>query len=118
LPESWRLYLDECVEKSVLVAMEKAGIDAVSARSEKRLKESDATHLAHSAELGRTLVTYDTDFIRESAAFLGTGGHHHGILLALARQDVGTTIRNLRFSLDRWTPGEMRDQIRWLASST
>lgn len=114
LYDGWRLYLDECVEGDVLTGLRKAGVDADSARSQGRLKGSDASQLIFAAQQGRTLFTFDPDFIGESAALLARGEHHSGIIMALARLSIGEKINGVLRSLERWTPDELRDQIRWM----
>ncbi|HYW08303.1 MAG TPA: DUF5615 family PIN-like protein [Longimicrobium sp.] len=112
--EDWRLYLDECVEDDVLTGLRNAGVDADSARSQDRLSGSDASQLLFAAQQGRTLLTFDPDFMAESAALLARGEHHSGIIMALARLSIGEKITGVLRSLKQWTPNQLRDQIRWM----
>lgn len=112
--DGWRLYLDECVEKSVTRDLKAAGFDVESAHSLRRRSESDGSHLEFAAQERRTLLTYDTDFVHESAALLSQGQHHSGVLLSPNKHDLGRLIRSVKHSLERWSPHELRDQVRWL----
>lgn len=112
--EGWRLYLDECVEKNVVRGLQSMGIDVESAHTLNRRSDDDLSQLVFAAREERTLLTYDTDFLAESALFLGTGQHHSGILLTPASTDIGRLLRSVRFSLEQWKPEDLRDQVRWL----
>ena len=116
MPGNWRLYLDECIDGRVTTALVRQGVDAASAHTLSRNAASDASQLAFAADEGRTLLTHDTDFLAESARLLAAGGHHSGILLVADRQDLRWLLRAIRHSLERWTPEDLRDQVRWLLS--
>jgi predicted nuclease of predicted toxin-antitoxin system len=112
--EAWRLFLDECVEGPVLDGLRRCGVDAESARSQNRLRRTDKAQLVLAAQDGRTLLTWDTDFIGESQEHLGRGGHHCGVLLGLARISVGDKIRGVLRFLEDNAPEDLRDQVRWI----
>lgn len=111
---NWRLYLDECIDRRATAALVRQGVDAASTHTLSHNSESDASQLAFAAGDGRTLLTHDTDFIAESALLLAAGGHHAGVLLVADRQDLRWLLRAIRYSLEHWTPGELRDQVWWL----
>lgn len=112
----WRLYLDECVDGRATAALTRAGVDAASAHTLGRTSDSDASQLAFAARENRTIVTHDSDFLAESARFLAEGGHHAGVILLPDRQDLRWLLRAVLFSLESWTPEELRDQVRWARS--
>ena len=111
---SWRLYLDECVDRRATAALQREGIDATSAHSTSQWSASDDSQLAFAAGESRTLVTHDADFIAESAALLATGGHHSGVLLVADRQDLRWLLRAILYSLECWSHDDLRDQVRWV----
>jgi hypothetical protein len=111
---SWRLYLDECIDGRATAALLREGVNAASSHTLYRDSESDASQLAFAASENRTILTHDSDFLGASARLLATGDHHAGILLVPDKQDLRWLLRALRYSLEQWTPEELRDQVRWL----
>jgi predicted nuclease of predicted toxin-antitoxin system len=111
---NWRLYLDECIDRRATAALVRQGVDAASTHTLSHNSESDASQLAFAASEERTLLTHDSDFLSESARLLAAGNHHAGILLVADRQDLRWLLRAIRYSLEQWTPDELRDQVRWL----
>lgn len=97
-------------------ALLRMGVDATSAHLLGLTAEPDASQLRFAAAAGRTLVTHDTDFIAESAAWLQGGSHHAGVLLAPDHQDLRWLLRVVRAALVAWSPGELADQVRWVPS--
>lgn len=93
------------------------GVDAASAHTLSRTSLTDASQLAFAASNNRTFLTHDTDFLAESANLLAAGNHHSGVLLVADKQDLRQLLRTLLYSLERWTPENLQDQVRWLLIS-
>lgn len=113
--DGWRLFLDECVEAPILDALRAKGFDAESARTLERLGRTDESQLALAAMERRLLVTWDTDFVGESRDLLANGDHHCGVLLGLARIEIGGKVRGILKFLDEHSPEDMLDQVRWIS---
>ena len=114
---SWRLYLDECIDRRATEALIRQGVDAASSHTLAHSSESDAAQLAFAASENRTILTHDSDFLAESARLLAAGNHHAGVLLVPDKQDLRWLLRAVRYSLEQWTPEELRDQVHWLLAA-
>ena len=92
---SWRLYLDECIDRRATEALIRQGVDAASSHTLAHNSESDAAQLAFAASENRTILTHDSDFLAESARLLAAGNHHAGVLLVpdKARSEVAAAGR-------------------------
>ncbi len=60
----WRLYADENIEKDVVDALRRAGFDVlwVAEQPDLRRHKDDRVHFDKARELGRYLLSSDTDF--------------------------------------------------------
>src|SRR5436309_2179748 len=63
-PLPLRLYADECVDARIVAGLRRRGVDMVTAADAGMLGGADADHLARAIDLGRIVVSADSDFLR------------------------------------------------------
>lgn len=62
-----KLYMDEHVHAAIVVELRARGVDVITAQEDGHVGNPDPTLLDRATLLGRLLVTYDVDFLREAA---------------------------------------------------
>jgi predicted nuclease of predicted toxin-antitoxin system len=106
-----RFHLDENASGSLAKALRRRNIDVTTTPEQGQITASDDSQLALAHAGGRVLITFDSDFVRMSAA----GAPHRGIVFGTNQQ------RPLRELVDRiviiWrtlTPAEMVGQVQFV----
>ena len=73
--------------------LKREGIDAVTARDLKKLRDDDPSHLQRAIEQEKVLVTYDDDFVEMAQQ----GVEHTGIVFVPTRyRNIGVVVKELR----------------------
>lgn len=107
------LYLDEDVNVLVAALLRSRGFDLQTTRETGRLTSSDADQLSYAAAQSRALLTHNrADFEALHRAYVNSGQHQSGIILAVRRPPYDIA-RRLLSILDQVTADEMRDQLRY-----
>jgi predicted nuclease of predicted toxin-antitoxin system len=107
-----RFYFDESVELAVSEQLAAGGLDVVSAHSLNLLGDADPNHLKRATEMGRTLCTYDADFLR----LANTGAKHVGIIYAHQQKaSIGGWVREIRALHARRKAEDLTDQVVFLS---
>ncbi|HXO22791.1 MAG TPA: DUF5615 family PIN-like protein [Thermoanaerobaculia bacterium] len=108
------LYLDEDVDVLVADLLRGRGFEATTARAAGQLGTSDSAQLAYAAGSHKTLLTHNRrDFERLAEEYVSSGRSHCGIILA-TRKHPQEIVRRLLLVLNRVTPEEIQDQIRYI----
>ena len=108
------LYADEDVDVLVADLVRARGFDMLTTREAQRLHATDEEQLALAASEGRALLTHNrADFEALHQAYITTGKHHAGILIAV-RHPAYEIVRRLLLILNQVTADEMGDQLRYL----
>ncbi len=106
-----RFYLDENVPVAVAEQLRRRGIEAVTARDQGRLGDSDANHLRRAAAMGYVFCTHDADYVE--MAVLGV--EHPGIVFGQQhKHGIGDWIRFLELIAAAYEPWEMRDRVEYI----
>ena len=92
------VYLDECVDRPVVVALRQRGFDVLTALEAGRGEEPDEAQLVHATSLGRVLFSYNRGHFRRLHATYLRAGHRHGGIL-LIPQAAPVRRRQLRAAL-------------------
>jgi predicted nuclease of predicted toxin-antitoxin system len=105
------LYLDENLSPRIAEQLKLRGVDAVSVRDLELLGDGDNNHLQRATQMGRVLVTMDTDFLRIAAE----GGEHAGIVFG-AQEDhsLGDWVKLLELLCFVYTAEEMKNHVEYL----
>ena len=109
--ENLRFYLDENVSVEVARQLQARGIDVVTVRDLRLLGDSDENHLRRATNMGRTLCTYDTDYIQLAIS----GIDHAGIVLGQPELHyIGEWVKWIALMHAVYTPEEMINRLEYL----
>jgi hypothetical protein len=75
-----RFYMDHHVPVAVSTQLRRRGVDVLTAYEDGRAAEDDPKLLERSTELGRVLVSFDSDFRIHAADWLTKGWFFSGVL--------------------------------------
>ena len=105
-----RFYTDEHVSRAVIRGLRQRGVDVLTVPEAGMMEATDEEHLALALELGRVLLTQDTDFLRLSAS----GTPHAGIVYARQNVPVGAIIQGLMLMYQLLSTEEMIGHVEYL----
>ena len=105
-----RYYFDEHISGAVAKGLYSRGIDVLTLVDAEMLGASDEEHFAFAREEGRTIVTYDDDFLH----LADQTSDHSGVVYAPQSRGVGEMVRGLALIADVLSPDEMRGHIEFL----
>lgn len=105
-----RYYFDEHISGAVAKGLYSRGIDVLTLVDAEMLGASDEEHFAFAREEGRTIVTYNDDFLR----LADQTSDHPGVVYAPQSRGVGEMVRGLALIADVLSPDEMRGHIEFL----
>ena len=103
-------HFDEHISGAVAKGLYSRGIDVLTLVDAEMLGASDEEHFAFAREEGRTIVTYDDDFLR----LADQTSDHPGVVYAPQSRGVGEMVRGLALIADVLSPDEMRGHIEFL----
>ncbi len=112
------LYLDEDVTNQLAALIRQRGFEAVSAIDIRMTERPDEEHLAYAAEHNLTLLAYnERDYLGLAQQWTAHGRSHAGILLSdqFSLRQLGELLRRVLNFLNRVTPDEMVNAVRYLA---
>ena len=101
---------DEHISGAVAQGLYSRGIDVLTLVDAEMLGAGDEEHFAFAREEGRTIVTYDDDFLR----LADQTSDHPGVVYAPQSRGVGEMVRGLALIADVLSPDEMRGHIEFL----
>lgn len=105
------LYLDENLTPKIAVQLRQKGIDVVTVYDLGLVGDTDANHLSRATQMGRVLVTADTDFLR----LVAEGVEHAGIVFGVQEEHtVGDWVRALELICFVYTAEDMRNHVEYL----
>lgn len=106
-----KLYLDENLSPKIAEQLQRRSIDAITVRDLDQLGDTDENHLARATELGRILVTADTDFL----IMASEGIEHTGIIFGVQENlSIGDWVNRLELVAAVYTPDEMKNHVEYL----
>lgn len=105
------LYLDENLTPKIAEQLQRRGIDVVAVRDLDLLGDSDDNHLQRATEMGRVLVTSDTDFLIMAA----DGAQHAGIVFGVQQNlSIGDWVNRLEMLVAVYDPADMVNHVEYL----
>lgn len=105
------LYLDENLTHKIALQLRQKGIDVVTVYDLGLGGDTDANHLARATELGRVLVTADTDFLRLAAE----GVEHAGIVFGVQESNtIGDWVKALELICFVYSADDMKNHVEYL----
>ncbi len=108
-----RLYFDEHVPLELARQLRQQGIDVLVARDAGKLRVPDEEPLTCAASQQRVLLTFDRDYVGIAEAWLLSGRHHNGIVIAYRypSSQVGSLFHMCVNLCSRETPESMTDML-------
>ena len=101
---------EEHVQSAITDALERRGVDVLTAQAAGRRGLADDEQLAYAYEHRRVMVTGDSDYI----ALAVQGQPHAGIAFIKSRTSVSEAIRWLQLMYDALTPDDMLQHVEYL----
>ena len=91
------------------------GIEAVTARDLKKLRDDDSSHLQRATEQNRVLVTYDDDFVKMAQPSV----EHSGIVFVPTRyRNIGIVVKELRNFQARYGRNDVANLVWYLTDTS
>ena len=75
-----KLYMDEHLPSAITSGLRSRGIDVLTAFEDDHTGDSDADLLRRATALGRVVVTFDVDFLREASILANAHEHFTGVI--------------------------------------
>lgn len=91
MPSDIKYYLDEHIPRALAEALRRRGVDVVTVQELDLMGATDEEHLANANQLGRVIVTQDSDF----CALHSLGVEHAGIVFDALGHTIGQMVRGL-----------------------
>ena len=108
-------YFDACVQVVIAEQLLHDGVDAVTARDLKKLRDEDDSHLQRATEQNRVLVTYDDDFVKMAHQ----GVEHSGIVFVPTRyRKIGIVVKELRHFQARYSRNDVANLVWYLTNTS
>jgi predicted nuclease of predicted toxin-antitoxin system len=104
-----RFYLDVHIPRAAHAALLREGVDVLCGQDVGLAHASDEEHLRVATEMGRVLVSRDTDFLR-----IGYLAEHAGIVRVRQRASIGEILEALLLVFRSCSADDMRDRVEWL----
>ena len=110
-----RFYFDEHVRQSVVDGVRRHSLEVLTAYEAGQANKGilDADQLTYATQLGRVLVTNDTDFLNFKAVPQLLSGEHAGVIYIHQLVSIGDQIRFLRYIAATETPASLHGTVRF-----
>lgn len=109
------LYMDVHVPRAVTVGLRMRGVDVTTAQEDGCAELEDDDLLARATELGRVLVSQDSDLLREGVRFQREAIPFSGIVFGhQIRVTIGEKVADLELIAKATTPDEWINRIEYL----
>jgi hypothetical protein len=107
--------MDENIERAVTEGLRERGINVLTAQEDGRSHSPDAIVFERANELGRVLVSEDTDMLREVTSRLRRGGSFAGVVFWHQQTlPIGIVISDLELLNLAGTWADVQDQLIYL----
>lgn len=109
------LYMDVHVPRPITHSLRDRGVNVRTAQEDKRGETPDPKLLTRATELGRLLVTFDDDFLREAHRRQREGLLFQGLVYTRPEQvTIGTCVADLELIATVLDGEEVRNRIFYL----
>ena len=105
------IYMDVHVPASISAGLRRKQIDVRTAQDDSTDRMSDEDLLTRATDLGRVLLTQDTDFLEIAARWQHHGLAFSGILFARQGTPIGQLIDDPELCLTAMTADEFRNRL-------
>ena len=104
-----RFYTDEHVHPGIVKALQKNGIDVLTAQQAGMLDADDKSHLQFAASQGRVMITQDEDLLKPHWEM-----KHSGVAYAHQRTPMSRIIEGLILIFQAMTEDELENHVEYL----
>jgi len=112
---SLALYMDEHIPRPIAVGLRIRAVDVLTAQEDGRAETDDDVLLDRAAALGRVMVSFDADMLREATRRQRAAGQFAGLVFAHpTRISVGECIRDLELIAQAGEATDLANQIVYL----
>ena len=112
---SLRLYFDVHVHGAVANQLRLRGIDVLTSQEDNHDEAEDPVVLDRATDLGRLVVTFDDDFLREAHRRQRDGIEFSGVIYEhLLNIRVGQLVTDLQLVAETMDAGELQNQVLYL----
>ncbi len=105
-----RFYCDEHVDLAISNALQKRGVDVLTAQDADMLGATDEDHLQLAVSQNRVIFTQDTDFLRLHKS----GINHYGIAYAKQGTPISKIIQGLLLIYQVLSEDEIKGKVEYL----
>ncbi len=107
--------MDEHVPQMITVGLRIRDVDVLTVQEDDRRGVADNSLIDRASELGRVMLSYDADMLREATRRQQVGEEFSGIIFAHpTRVLVGECIRDLELLAKAGEPDDLRKQVLYL----
>ena len=112
---SVKLYMDEHVPSAVTVGLRVRDADVLTVQEDGMDRQPDSVLMDRATAMGRLVVTFDPDFLREAHRRQIEGSVFSGVVFARqTRISIGELVRDLHLIAECGTPQEVANQVIFL----
>jgi hypothetical protein len=109
------LYFDVHVHGAVADQLRELGIDVLRAQDDDHDEAEDPVVLDRATDLGRPVVTFDDDFLREAHRRQRDGVEFSGVIYGhFLHVRIGQLVSDLQLVAEAMDAGELRNQVFYL----
>ena len=108
-------YMNEHIPRPITVALRLLEIEVLTTQEDQRAGDSDAELFDRAAELGRVMVSFDADMVRQAIKFQRANTPFPGLVFGHPTQhSIGDCIRDLEIAAKASTPGDLANNFIYL----
>ena len=110
-----QFFFDQHVPRAIALGLRLRGVDVVTAAEDGAAELDDPALMDRASDLGRVLVSFDSDLLAEANRRQRTNRHFFGFVFAHPlRVPVGVCVNDLELIAKLGTPEEIRNSVLYL----
>ena len=110
-----QFFFDQHVPRAIALGLRLRGVDVVTAAEDGAAELDDSALMDRASDLGRILVSFDSDLLAEANRRQQTNRHFFGFVFAHPlRVPVGVCVNDLELIARLGTPEDIRDSVLYL----
>jgi len=110
-----QFFFDQHVPRAIALGLRLRGVDVVTAAEDGAAELDDPALMDRASDLGRVLVSFDSDLLAEANRRQQTNRHFFGFVFAHPlRVPVGVCVNDLELIAKLGTPEEVRNSVLYL----
>lgn len=110
-----RFFFDQHVPRAIMLGLRLRAVDVVTAAEDGAAELDDSALMDRASELGRILVSFDTDLLAEANRRQQTNRHFSGLVFAHPlRVPIGVCVNDLELIAKAGAPEDLCDSVIFL----